>query len=96
MFIPKSRPMGTCTQCAQCRWCVSRNWRRDLFKLKNGPIEHYFCDADCAAKFVQYRHVIGVAHILKMDKDSRIAYLGNITLDDYISNGFTHAKPVAS
>jgi len=98
MFIPKPLPMRGCTHCTRCRWCLLRNWRKDLFKLKNGPVDCYFCDADCAAKFVKYRHMIGVAHILKMNECIRVAYLDGMTLDDYISNGFTrkHAKSTTS
>ena len=58
-----------------------------MFKVKHGPTEYWFCDANCVAKFVKYRHMIGTAHILKMDPVMRHAYLDGMTLDDYISNG---------
>jgi hypothetical protein len=63
-----------------------------MFKMKDGPSEYWFCDAECAAKFVKYRHMIGTAHILKMDLVMRNAYLDGITLDDYISNGMRKNK----
>jgi hypothetical protein len=87
MFITKQRQrMPNCTHCACCRWCLTRDLRKNMFKLRNGPIDYYFCDADCSELFVRYRHVIGIAHILKMSAENRDKYLGGKTLMDYISN----------
>ena len=86
MFIRKKQHMK-CTHCVRCRWCLHRDWRKDMFKVKDGPSEFWFCDCECAAKFVKYRHMIGTAHILKMGPVVRSAYLDGMTLDDYISNG---------
>lgn len=60
-----------------------------MFKVKQGPSEFLFCDANCAEKFVKYRHVIGVAHILKMSPTTRNEYLKGQLIDDYISDYFT-------
>lgn len=53
---------------------------------KDGPGEFWFCDAECVSKFVKYRHVIGIGHIFKMTRDERSAYLGDTSLEDFISN----------
>lgn len=62
-----------------------RGFRKDMFKLKNGPTEFWFCDTTCSSKFVMYRHVQGISHILKMDNSDRKAYLEGEAIDDYIS-----------
>lgn len=84
MFISKDT-RKICRHCGYCRWCMARNWRDMLFKVRQGPSEFLFCDACCAAKFVKYRHVIGVAHILKMSPTARSEVLKGQSIDDYIS-----------
>lgn len=73
-------------QLTHCRWCLKRNVKREMFCVKNGPSEFWFCGADCAAKFVYYRHVIGASHVLKMTPKDRVEYLEGETIDQYISN----------
>ena len=60
---------------------------KDLFTLRDGPADHRFCDADCAAKWVQYRHMIGVAHVVRMGPELRKEYLKGKTIDEFISDG---------
>lgn len=50
-------------------------------------MDRWFCDADCAVKFTEYRHNIGVAHVLKMPISIRKEYLKGKTIDEFISNG---------
>lgn len=83
-----------CRHCVRCRWCLNRGWRKEMFKVKDGPSEYWFCDADCSAKFVKYRHIIGTAHILRMDIVMRNEYLKGMTLDDYISNGMKRQNAI--
>ena len=59
----------------------------NFFCVKEGPMERWFCDADCAAKYVKYRHMVGVSHVLKMDPLQRKMYLDGRSLDDFILNG---------
>ena len=60
---------------------------KDCFTLKDGPANHRFCDTDCSSKWVKYRHMIGVAHVVKMPRELRNVYLNNHTIDEFISNG---------
>ena len=88
MFIPRSH--GTrrgCDHCAECKWCHQRNLLKECFTLKEGPARHVFCDTQCSANWVTYRHRIGVAHVIKMDRVERDAHLNGHTIDEFISNG---------
>lgn len=54
--------------------------------MHDGPAHHQFCDADCAYKWVRYRHTIGVAHIVRMPPLMRSEYLKGRTIDQFISD----------
>lgn len=58
-----------------------------MFCVRDGPIDRWFCDANCSVKFATYRHMIGVEHVVKMDSRTRAQYLKGITIDEFISNG---------
>lgn len=85
MFIPRDR--HHCNHCSSCKWCHTRNLVKDCFTLRDGPVDHRFCDGDCAAKWVKYRHMIGVAHVVRMPPCIRAEYLEGKTIDEFISDG---------
>ena len=87
MFLPKTHTYNTntCNYCVVCKWCHKRHFKKDAFLIKEGPVDRYFCDANCSLKWAKYRHVIGVSHIVKMGPDQRRAALGDKTIDKYLS-----------
>ena len=89
MFIPREQQhmQQDCDHCVACRWCHTRNFTKDCFTLLDGPANHRFCDADCSAKWVQYRHMIGIAHVVRMPPHVRKEYLKGRTIDEFISDG---------
>ena len=88
MFIPRNtRKAMPCTYCVVCRWCHERNLKKHMFVVRDGPIDRWYCDANCAVKWAEYRHHIGVAHVLKMPVGIRKEYLKGKTIDQFISNG---------
>ena len=40
----KPRPYRRLTR-SWCRWCCKRAAMQDLFKLRDGPLDWYFCDS---------------------------------------------------
>ena len=90
LCIPREQyyiPSSCCDHCALCEWCHTRHLIKDVFTLRDGPVSVRFCNADCSAKWVQYRHMIGVAHVVRMPKLLREQYLKGKTIDEFISDG---------
>lgn len=58
-----------------------------MFKIIDGPVHHWFCAQDCSQKWLHYRHMIGVAHVVKLEPALRAAYLKGKSIDEFISNG---------
>ena len=55
-------------------------------------MDRYFCDTECSGKWVKYRHMIGVADVIKMDKETRENFLKGSSIDEFISNGMVVCK----
>ena len=56
-------------------------------------MDRYFCDTECSGKWVRYRHMIGVADVIKMDKETRENFLKGSSIDEFISNGMVVCGP---
>ena len=69
-----------------CKWCYTRGLRRGSYRFRDGPVDHWFCTEECGRKWVKYRHVIGVAHVVKMPSGVRTEYLKGKTIDEFISD----------
>lgn len=48
MFRPETR--------CYCQWCAERGLRREFFKLRDGPIDWWFCNEDHALEWLEKRH----------------------------------------
>ena len=57
-------PMTTRVSCSRCKFCGHKFERRYAFKLRDGPIDWWFCDDICCASWVQYRHSSPAMHKL--------------------------------
>jgi hypothetical protein len=57
-----------------------------MFVIRDGPMDRWFCDANCALKWAEYRHDKRVAHVVKMPVGLREEYLKGKTIDEFISN----------
>jgi hypothetical protein len=75
-----------CTYCVVCRWCHKRDVKKHMFVVRDGPIDRWFCDADCSVKWTEYRHHEAMAHVVKMSVQKRKEYLQGKTIDEFISN----------
>lgn len=83
IFIPRDVQVP-CNHCVDCRWCGHRGWKREMFHYKDGPGDFWFCDTICSTKWVRFRHVHGIAHVLKQLPPERVKYLNGLTIDEYI------------
>jgi hypothetical protein len=87
MFIPRNTHKHSVLKLVVCRWCHEHNLKKHMFVVRDGPIDRWFCDTNCAAKWTENRHCIGVAHVLKMSSSIRQQYLKGKTIEEFISNG---------
>ena len=54
MFIPKhARTLARGVSTHHCQFCTNA---RACFKLRDGPIDWWFCDVDCCTEWVEHRH----------------------------------------
>lgn len=56
VFIPRDK--RTCRRQTHhvCRWCGAHKLRKHLYKLRDGPIDWWFCNDDHALEWLDYRH----------------------------------------
>ena len=73
-----------------CQWCCKRAAMKDLFKLRDGPLDFYFCDSEHALDWLEYRHSSVEANkLLRMLPAERAKALGGRTIEEVIRS--THS-----
>lgn len=86
MFIPDSVRNPPRSETAHCQWCLRRAKRRELFKLVNGPVNHYFCDDDHALQWCDARHsCIAVNALLRLQPAERRAILNGTPIEQWVA-----------
>ena len=55
MFIQKKHKRAA-PPTLSCRWCGKRQLTKYLYKLRDGPIDWWFCDDTHALEWLDYRH----------------------------------------
>ena len=71
-----------------CRWCCKRDFKKAMFKVRDGPIDWYFCDTIHAELWLEYRHNPKTYHLCRMDPVERTSYLNGRSMHDEISRLF--------
>ena len=71
-------------QCVCCKWCHVKSKKGVMFVVKDGPSEHWFCDATCAQKWMLWRHDVRVAHVLRLPPVIRVEALRGRTIDEHV------------
>lgn len=90
MFTSKGeflRPMArfSAKRVSWCQWCCARAERKELFKVKDGPIDWYFCDAEHYELWLRHRCCWPVSEVLKMTPFERREALDGKTTAQYVS-----------
>jgi len=88
MFIPQRFRRHSRDNRSWCRWCCARQSRGQLFKLRDGPIDYYFCDETHAELWLEFRHTEAMYTLCKMLPRERRARLGARQMSDEISRHF--------
>lgn len=88
MLFINAKHYAECSYCVDCKWCTARGLKKEMFRLKDGPGDFWFCDTHCSCNWVRYRHVYGIAHVLRMATKERKEYLADTTIEEYVNNEF--------
>ena len=73
-----------------CQWCCKRAAMKDLFKLRDGPLDFYFCDSEHALDWLEHRHTsVEANRLLRMLPAERAKALGGRTIEEVIRS--THS-----
>lgn len=70
---------------SHCQWCCSISEKKNLFKLVDGPVEHWFCDKNHAELWLEFRHKAKTYHLCRMLPQERAAALAGRTMEQQIS-----------
>ena len=84
MFIPPKDRVHRISTAAHCGWCATRNARKEMFKLRDGPLDHYFCNELHAEAWLEYRHVEETYKVCKLPPKQKIEYLQGKSMDNLI------------
>lgn len=88
MFLKKGRCVGT-RQNAQyvvhCKWCATRRCQKDMFKVRDGPVDWYFCNVVHAEAWLQYRHTAETYELCRMLPIEKLQYLNGVAIEEKIS-----------
>ena len=87
VFLPPETKRG-CDVCAHCSWCVREARRREFFRIRDGPVDYYFCNIMHAELWLEYRQKPETRNLCRMLPPERREYLGNSTMEQEISRLF--------
>lgn len=85
MFIPRSlkESRRPCSH-AHCQWCCAVDKRRSMYKIRDGPVDWWFCNDEHALEWLSWRHRNPVMHAaLKTGPRQRRALLGALSIEQY-------------
>jgi len=85
MFLPRSARVHARNRRAWCHWCCARGTKGRLFKLRDGPIDWFFCDTAHAELWLEYRHVAKTWRLCRALPSERRALLCGRSMSDEIS-----------
>jgi hypothetical protein len=83
VFIPTRFKTHTRVTTAVCEWCGAGAKRKDLYKLRDGPIDWWFCNDEHALEWLDYRHrTVAINAMLALPPCQRP--LGGKTIDEWV------------
>jgi len=77
VFIPRKmqRASQTTLSC-YCQWCAARGVRKRFFKMRDGPVDWFFCNEEHALDWLEYRHrAASINAMLKLPPKERAEIL---------------------
>ena len=93
VFLPKSSRSLHKTTLYSCWWCGARKQKKDLYKLRDGPLDWFFCDDTHALNWVDHRHLTpSINAMLKCIPAKRD--LNGKTIDDWVRDELSQSEVV--
>lgn len=71
-----------------CRWCCHCGPKKQFFKVRDGPIDWYFCNNIHAELWLEFRHNPKTYALLRKPLQERLQYLQGRSMHDEISRLF--------
>ena len=76
---------------ARCRWCGARSPMKLMYKLRDGPMDYWFCTDDHALEWLDYRHKTPTLHaMLTLPPSQR--KLGGKTIENWVRDELSHSE----
>ena len=92
LFMPaKLRQCHKRDTYARCRWCGKRNAHKHMYKLRDGPMDWWFCSDDHALEWLDYRHVTPVIYAM-LKKPPCQRDLGGKSIEDWVRDEVSHNR----
>ena len=92
-FIPHSMRTHRKTLRSYCKWCARRDLRKNMYKGRDGPVDHFFCNQEHALEWLDYRHsCVAVNALLKMIPSERECVLKGEHVADWVQKEITKDK----
>jgi hypothetical protein len=74
-----------------CHWCGTRKLPKHLYKLRDGPIDWWFCNDEHALEWLDHRHQTpAINAMLRVCPSKRD--LGGKTIDEWVRDELSHHK----
>ena len=83
MFLPKYTHKPVLM--SWCRWCCASDQKKRMFKVRNGPVDWFFCNEAHADQWFYYRHKPETWALCRMQPEERSVHLQGRSMEDEIS-----------
>ena len=85
VFIPRDKRTTKRVMQHSCQWCGARKLRKDLYKLRDGPIDWWFCNDEHALDWLDNRHKTpAINDMLRKEPSKR--QLGGKSIEQWVSD----------
>ena len=85
MFIPKSESTRRMKQTETwCQWCGEFGKKKSFFKVRDGPVDWFFCNGEHYEEWLTFRTCGQFAALLKATPEDRVSILKGQTIDEYV------------
>ena len=82
-ILKRHVPFRTNTLC-YCQWCATTGQKKRFYKLRDGPIDWFFCNEECALQWLDYRFSCpAVNQLLRCTPGQR--NLNGLPIDEWVS-----------
>ena len=70
---------------AHCQWCATAQDKSKLFKIRDGPLDWYFCNEVHAELWLEFRHKKDTYKLCRMPAKEKLEYLQGMSMEGKIS-----------